>query len=460
MDIKKIISKIDGAVEEYSMLAGCRGVLVGLSGGKDSVCLLHYLASQFSSGSCEINVYACHLNHMIRGAEADADENFCRDLCRSLGVDFISEKRDIPVIAEKTKKSIEEAARDARYDLFDRAAGISGCDRIATAHTASDNAETIIFRIARGTSVSGLCGIPPVRDNIIRPLIDLNSDEVIAYCNYFGLEFRTDSTNADISYPRNLIRAEIIPQLERINPSFANAARRLSRSASEQRKYIISQADKYNNECSKNRIPIELAQRLNAGTEKCILYELIVRAIAGETSVPVTTERFDALSALIAEPKPDKVIEITNGLSAYPDADMRYLEFGTPPDNINYTVMLCEGVNRIKETGVVIEIERCGGYSDFKNINKMHKIIYVNSDMIKSGLTARSRAEGDCYIAGGMTRKVKKIISGSDFTRSERQKTPVICDEQGIIWIPGGPLCDRLRPQKNCGLTKIIFNYQ
>ena len=193
--------RIIGSIDTYSMLKGGERVTAALSGGADSVCLL--LVLKELEEKYNIKVYAVHVNHCIRGEESDRDEHFCRDLCRKLGVELTVRRIDVPAYAADNKRSLEEAARDIRYSVF---AEVASGGKLATAHTASDSAETVILNLARGTGLKGICGIPPVRDNIIRPLIDVTRNDVENYLLKRGQNFITDSTNLSVDYTRNRIR--------------------------------------------------------------------------------------------------------------------------------------------------------------------------------------------------------------------------------------------------------------
>lgn len=192
-------------------------VLLGLSGGADSVSLLNMLLQD------GVRVCAAHLNHCIRGKDADRDEEFCRALCGRLGVEFVSRRADVPAISQECGEGLEEAARRVRYSFFAEIMKEKGIKLLATAHNGDDNAETLLFNIARGASAAGACGIPRFREfcggYVIRPIIGLPKDTVLAYCAENGLEYVTDATNADVSYSRNRIRANVIPELKTINPN-------------------------------------------------------------------------------------------------------------------------------------------------------------------------------------------------------------------------------------------------
>lgn len=205
-------------IEQYGMIPDGTRVLCGLSGGADSVSLLLCLRE------LGYDVCACHLNHGLRGDQADEDEAFCRALCAAYDIPFAAARCDAAAEAEQQKQSIETAARALRYDFFARCAQQFGAGRIATAHTADDNLETMLFHLIRGTGAAGLAGIPPVRGNIIRPLIAVERRQVEAYLAARGQDWRTDVTNLDDSCTRNRIRHHVIPALRDIEPQAARHA--------------------------------------------------------------------------------------------------------------------------------------------------------------------------------------------------------------------------------------------
>ena len=219
------ISKVNKAVKAFDMLQNGDSVIVALSGGADSVSLLNALIEL--RAEYNLTIYAAHLNHNLRGDEAKRDEDFVRKLCTKNSVELFVKSVDIRTLAEQRKQSEELCGRDERYKFFDELSG-KLCAKVATAHTASDNAETVIFNLTRGAGINGLSGIAPVRDNIIRPLIYVTRGEVEEYCRENNLEYVTDSTNLQDEYTRNKIRHSVIPVLKELNPDFENTITRES----------------------------------------------------------------------------------------------------------------------------------------------------------------------------------------------------------------------------------------
>ena len=211
----ELITKAEAAIEKYKFLSGGDSVIIALSGGADSVTLLSVLNSL--KEKYNLKLYAAHLNHGIRGEEADNDEKFCKILCENYNVQLFVKHIDVPKLCAEQKISAELCGRNERYKFFDELSAKLNA-KVATAHTASDNAETLLFNLCRGSSLAGAAAIPPKRGNIIRPLITLTRNEIESYCAENSLSYVTDSTNMSDSYTRNKIRHKVIPALKEVNP--------------------------------------------------------------------------------------------------------------------------------------------------------------------------------------------------------------------------------------------------
>ncbi len=242
------LGAVKSALCGYDMIGEAKCVCAALSGGADSVSLLRALLSLKEELGAEI--CACHLNHGLRGAESDGDERFCRELCGAFGVPLYVEKTDISRLAQK-HESLEETARRERYAFFGRAlaefSGRFGECVLATAHNANDNAETVLLNLTRGTGLSGLCGIPPVRglgkQRVIRPLIAVTRGMIEEYLRSLGQGYVTDKTNLSEDYTRNKIRRRVLPELAEINPSLAETVGRMTRLLRADSEYLEELAD-------------------------------------------------------------------------------------------------------------------------------------------------------------------------------------------------------------------------
>lgn len=202
-------------VRDYDVLPKGSSVLCAVSGGADSVCLLHWLSRQK-----DLTLRAAHFNHLLREAEAHRDEQFVRDLCGEWSIPLTIGRGDVRSFARQEKRSIEEAARTLRYTFLFRTAEAEGCDLVVTAHNAGDNAETVLLHLLRGSGLDGLTGIPPRRGRLCRPLLECSRQALADYLTHRGIPHVEDSSNADVTYRRNLLRREVMPVLETINPGF------------------------------------------------------------------------------------------------------------------------------------------------------------------------------------------------------------------------------------------------
>ncbi|MBQ7981356.1 MAG: tRNA lysidine(34) synthetase TilS, partial [Oscillospiraceae bacterium] len=259
-------------VKEYNMGEKIRdGVLIGFSGGADSVMLACALY-KFTQDNNFRPPVAVHINHMIRGEEADRDENFSRNFCKCLGIEFLSFSFDVPKEAKKYSLGLEEAAREVRYsafnDLLNRRQDLSS---IAVAHNATDNLETVIFHMMRGTGTRGMAGISPVRDNIIRPLLYVPKRDIVSALEVSSVPYVIDSTNSEIDYKRNYIRAEMLPKLFFLAENPEAQITKLTKNLRADDLYIESVARSFVDKFSDNIIPKKELLELNSA----VLYRVI-----------------------------------------------------------------------------------------------------------------------------------------------------------------------------------------
>jgi len=222
---------------EYALLPLGSKVLCAVSGGADSVCLLHWLSRQ-----PDLTVIAAHFNHHLRGEESDRDESFVRDLCRQWRIPLTVGQGDVKAFSAREGLSIEEAARTLRYAFLNQAADTEGCDLIATAHTADDNAETVLLNLIRGTGLKGLAGIPPVQGRVVRPFLSASRKEIESYLKSHDLPHVEDSTNQNSAFSRNKLRLQLVPWLKDLNPRALEHINAAAAQAREADKYLDRQA--------------------------------------------------------------------------------------------------------------------------------------------------------------------------------------------------------------------------
>jgi len=233
--------QVEKTIKNENLIKEGERVLLGLSGGPDSLCLLYILSSL--QEKLKFSLKALHVNHKLRGEEADADEAFVLNCCQSLKIPIKICKIDVEGLAKKEHLTLEEAGRKARYAAFFS----ENFDKIAIAHNKDDQAETVLMRLLRGTGIHGLCAMPYKReDGLIRPLLDISRKQIESYCKENNLQPRIDKTNLEADYTRNKIRLNLIPLLEKeYNPNIKESLIRLSESAAEDDAYLQEEAKKY-----------------------------------------------------------------------------------------------------------------------------------------------------------------------------------------------------------------------
>lgn len=435
--------KFEAHVRESGLLSNADRVLVGYSGGADSTCLVHLLAT---SG---YPVVAAHLHHLQR-SEADADEGACRAFAESLGVEFVSGKADVPLLARQRRLGLEEAGRAARYAFFEQAVRASSCSKIATAHTFDDQAETILMRAARGTGLQGLGGIPEAHGQIVRPLLGFRRSETQAYCERHGLPTRSDASNTDLRFARARIRLHVLPELEAAFPGAKANLVRLGQLAREESAALdaMAAAALEQAEFSPNGQLSFLTQGLELVLDSRFLapmlpallrraLRLACRFIGGEIG-------FDA-----SETAARSIRELGSGsvtaeggtiaLEWSPErVHVRRLEIDRPLD---WPCDLGELVSEV--FGWRFELRR-GSTTDFRRGRNGLEAVF-DPHCVRGRLVVRTLRMGEKLRPLGAPgrRLVSDLLGEMGLTQAARARLVALCDDEGPIWIPGVCLAER-----------------
>lgn len=428
--------KVINTITKHHMISKGDTVGVGLSGGADSVALFHILVSNKEKLGIH-KIKGIHIHHGIRGEEADRDLEFSKSLCEKFNVEFMPYYANIPAEAEKTGESIEECARRIRYDFFLK----SDCTKIATAHNLNDNMETVIFNMARGTSISGLCGIPYVRENYIRPLLDCTRNEIEDYLKENSLDFVTDSTNLCDDYTRNKIRHNILPQLFEINPTFDKSFSNCVASVRLSNDYILQSATQLF-EKSKTDFGYDCSVFENCHNA---VKNQVVSLILKEQNVPNITKKYiDAVSHIIEN---GGTANLGGNVTA--NAERKKLFFGEI-ENVDFFCIKAENHNcEIKTPVGIIKLE-CLFKKDLQNLNKENMDFLLDCDKILGELSVRNRIDGDVYQpAGRINKKLKKLFNEEKISVIERSKMLVLSDECGIVWTEFFGVAERVKVKNN-----------
>ncbi|HZK22051.1 MAG TPA: tRNA lysidine(34) synthetase TilS [Oscillospiraceae bacterium] len=423
-----MIEKAVKTIKRYNMISEGDVIVIGVSGGADSVSLLHLLIAL--SGSLNISITAAHLNHMLRGDEANRDERFVRKLCKSLNIPLITEKIDCEKTAKQSKLGIEECARNLRYKLFERAAEKFGAQKIATAHTANDNFETVLLNITRGAALKGVGGIPPVRGNIIRPIIECSRDEVLKYCDDNKLSYVTDSSNLCNDYSRNRIRNKVIPELLSINSGAVFAALRLSRLAGEDEVFLSSLSDEL---YSKAKIgDNEFDTKVLLSAKKPIRSRTFIKVVKDSTGENHGSEEMiNAIDSVLIH---GGKVQIAKNL--FVERKEKKLMFYGEKQYETLSEIAIPNIEFSVNTGKYIIKSKSVCTS---RINDLLTKDFIDCDTISGKLMLRGRKQGDkiTLYNRNVTKTLKKLFSEEKIDVYLRNSIPVLADNNGVVWVMG-----------------------
>lgn len=432
-----MIDKIKSTINKYNMLCGASKVVAAVSGGSDSMALLFALKSIKDEYGFEL--CAAHVNHCIRGEDAERDEAFVRSKCNELGVEIYVKKADVIKMASEQGIGLEECGRNVRYDFFN---SLGDNVVIATAHNLSDRAETFLFNFARGSALRGLCSIPPVRDNIVRPLIECSKEEILDFCEKNNIEYVSDITNDDVKYSRNRIRHNVVSELCKINPSFEKCAGRCIDSVNEDEIFLSSLAEEaIKNASVKNGYDAAVISQLPIPIKK--------RAIVGiiEKSTKITVES-----------------KFINNI-----CDM-LISGGSMQINGGVTVRVRKGIVDFplynNETPVSQQLEKTNKFGDavissvrYENsetdnlqiVSEYGLEYYLDCDKICGKVIIRSRQDGDKITLASRkcTKSLKKLFNELAVPPEKRSSVAVFADDSGVILVEGSGVDQRVAVGKN-----------
>lgn len=443
-----LIEDVRKAIYNHSMIASGDKIIVGVSGGPDSLCLLHVLKELRVEYGCSL--YAVHLNHKFRGEAADADAAFVGEICRKWGIPAVIETFDVPAYIEETGLSPEEAGREIRYRLFDRVCSKVGGNKIAVAQNLNDHIETILMRFMRGSGIDGLKGIEAVRGNIIRPLLEIERLRIEKYCVENGLIPRIDKTNLEPIYHRNKVRLELIPYIEKnFNPNIKMALSRFSGLIKDENDFLETEAGgklQGTAEFFDDRIVIDTPKltALHTALQRRIIRQCIEKL--SDTLNGFDFKHFEGVLEL-AEKTTGAAVMLPHKLKAYRSYDKLILVKNiVKADKKCYYKLKYDNDNSVDTTEGYITIER-RSTKEIGELRGQKDTIYIDSEKIKEGLVLRCREAGDIFAPIGMkgTKKLKEYLIDEKVPREERDELKLIADGSEIVWIVGGRLSEKYK---------------
>jgi tRNA(Ile)-lysidine synthase len=437
--MKKTEEKIICFIDDHDLIADGDNVLVALSGGPDSIFVLHFLKKFQKKFSIEIS--AIHFNHQLRGKDSDEDELFAKQFCEKNEIDFFCRKLDVKKFAKTEKLSIEEAARTLRYQHLDKISQKSGFNKIVTAHNLSDNSETVLLNLLTGTASSGISGIPVKRENIIRPILCVTKNEILEYLSENRIDYRLDSSNLSDDFKRNFLRNRILPLLRgKINPLLDDAIFRSTKNIEAGNLLNRKVIDYFSSNfitCKNDSYEVNL--------KLCDVFgelpgELLKHFLRKNFSHEFKNQDYVKINALIENQKGRK-LNLGNGVYVYKEGG--FLRFLREKGNKKTTCILSVG-EKGKIGKLTIGIEEAEMVKDIK-MKKNYELI--DADRLEDKFELRTWKEGDLFRPIGLngTKKVSNFLTDIKISASQKKNQLVLLNRNQIIWVVGLRISDNVK---------------
>ena len=431
MKFASLTDKAFAFTAEKALFSAPSHLIVAVSGGPDSMALLHILQHWPQEG---LQLDVVHVNHGLRGKTAQRDENFVREYCETHNLNLTVFNEDVASYSREQKISLEEAGRILRYQRFESVLDSLNADYIVTAHTAADQVETMLMHLLRGCGTDGLCGIPAKRDAICRPLLTCTRDEILDYCREFQVPYVLDETNEDCRFMRNHIRHKVMPVLRDINPAVEKALLRLQSCAEEDVNLLNQKAqevlDSANQSTYRSVSPIrEAARPLRLRAVRLLLRQKGIKTIQ-ESHLRAIDERIMAGEGSVLLPG-DHAVTV--------EGDRLYFE---GKDVEKPTALSPLWVEQLPFTALFGKAEttiRLLDESEIENVYKLFVNRAIDCDKIQGKLHVRSRIIGD-YLRlekRGISKSLKKLMQEWNIPARIRVTMPLLCDDNGVLLVPG-----------------------
>ena len=437
-----LINKVSATIKKYSMLSEKEKILVGLSGGPDSVCLLYILNN--IKDKFTLDLHAVYIDHTMRPEKTPEEIEFCKLLCKRLNVAFLTKSIDVKAYAKEQGLNRQEAARKLRYRIFEETAYEIDAHKIALGHIADDQAETVLIRLFRGSGSTGLSGIPPIRGTIISPLIEIERKEIERFLDERKLDFIVDSSNLKEDYLRNKIRLSLMPMLREFNP---NIIETLSKTASifrdEERYFEIIVTKTLMKLISrKTDVRIELFLVPLEIMDKVIMRRVLRRAIEETRGLHgISFVHIEDIIELIKNGSPGDRLYLPKGIRIIKGYSTLILT-SEHPVKLNTYILAIPGETILKEAGILIrasmvETHESGVMS--QNSGLWYTLAIFDADRLILPLVVRPRKNGDFFypFGFGKRKKLQDFFVDEKVPRDERDRTPLIISGEDIIWVVG-----------------------
>ena len=462
--VQDMLNKVRKTVCSHGMAALGDRVIVAVSGGPDSVCLLDVLSRL--SKDLDISLLVAHFDHGLRQAEDESETRLVNKLAKSIGLPFITEKASL---VENGVPPSEEKARDARYLFLERIREKHGAQKIATGHNMNDQAETVIMRLLRGSGPSGLSGIPPVRENLfIRPLINIKREAILDYLSALKIPYALDSSNMDKRYLRNRIRLELFPLLREYQPRLIEHFARLSEILIEEERFIEQMVAKWVEENTENLTDEGIALSLLSFDKLSIAFKRrITRHILKKINKGLYRLDFDHIMAVInltEISEPQASLDLPNFITVRKRYDRLYVSKKSQDSPVEDFIYFVEGegsifLEEIQKTLTIEELE-----SVPENLKEDFAFtVFLDAEKLPFPLTVRSFRPGDRLRPLGMTgsKKVKDLFIDLKVPVEKRRQTPILIVRDMPVWVCGFRIDDRFKVTSSTKkVLKVSISHQ
>jgi tRNA(Ile)-lysidine synthase len=474
--VRKVITleqRIADFIRKHHLVSQGETLVIGVSGGADSVCLLHVLSKLKTI--FDLQLYAAHLNHKLRGEESDEDAWYVVALAESLGIPLILDTRDVASFQEKQRCSLEEAAREIRYQFLSGAAGEAGASRVAVGHTRDDQVETVLMHILRGTGITGLRGLQPetalstgeegVRLIVVRPLLEVSRLETVAYCNKFRLKPRFDSSNQSCAFFRNRVRLELLPLLRKYNTQVDTALLRLAAIATDETCYLEEQISGLWPEIvcvEPNALYLDKEKMCGlTSTLQRYLFRKAIEQLLGNIK-DIEADHIEAMLHFLTKPA-GKILQLPREVRLAVEYGRVVLSLAetslSPFPVLNKEVVLnLPGETMVPGWRIITEIldknEATCGFTNQNNFTALFDPQKTGSDLL-----VRSRKRGDRFQPLGMSqqKKLQDFMVDARIPQSWRGSVPLLCSPDKILWVVGWRIDERVKvsgdTEKICRVT-------
>lgn len=426
-----LVDFVEKNLRQQEMVQPGQTVAAALSGGRDSVCMLHVLHRL--SGKLSFNLVAVHVHHGLR-EEADADEAFCRQLCENLGIRLLIRRVDTPGRVKETGETVEEAARNLRYAVFEELVKTGTARRIALAHHQQDQAETVLLHLLRGSGLTGLCGMKAKRLPYIRPLLEATADEIDRYLKENHLFHVEDASNCDTAYRRNHIRHQLLPLLKQeYNPEIVKALAQMATHLQEEEAYLEQQTPEVSEKISVGWLleyPVNLQRRI---LRKWLRKQGLVQDVQ-QVHIEQLLE--------LARGQTGRRISLPKGLTAQKSYDILVIHRSVP------CPALAQGFPSFQMEFMTLA-QAMKQWDSPEKVPALPEEKWLSADALSEKPEWRTRRSGDYIVAAGGHKKLKDFLIDEKVPREERDRLPILADGAHVLWVFGHRISDDVKITEN-----------